>query len=216
MAAGKGTRLRPFTNNNPKPLIKVGGISLIERNIYKLEEHNVSEVVINLHHFGEKIIDLLGDGSNYGLKISYSLEKELLGTGGGICNSIHHFDDPFIVLSSDTWTDFDLNELKLKEGHLAHMIMIPNPKNNIDGDAALLDGLINLDSDRPRYTFSGISMLSPELFKGLKVVNSELWNDFLKPAAAKGLVSGQIFEGLLENLNTMDDVERLDASLGEE
>ncbi len=216
MAAGKGTRLRPFTNNNPKPLIKVGGISLIERNIHKLEEHNVSEIVINLHHFGEKIIDLLGDGSNYGLKISYSLEKELLGTGGGICNSIHHFDDPFIVLSSDTWTDFDLNELKLKEGHLAHMIMIPNPKNNIDGDAALLDGLINLDSDRSRYTFSGISMLSPELFKGLKVVNSELWNDFLKPAAAKGLVSGEIFEGLLENLNTMDDVERLDASLGEE
>ena len=216
MAAGKGTRLRPFTNNNPKPLIKVGGISLIERNIHKLEKHNVSEVVINLHHFGEKIIDLLGDGSNYGLKISYSLEKELLGTGGGICNSIHHFDDPFIVLSSDTWTDFDLNELKLKEGHLAHMIMIPNPKNNIDGDAALLDGLINLDSDRSRYTFSGISMLSPELFKGLKVVNSELWNDFLKPAAAKGLVSGEIFEGLLENLNTMDDVERLDASLGEE
>ena len=110
MAAGKGTRLRPFTDNNPKPLIKVGGISLIERNILKLKEHNISEVIINLHHFGEKIIDLLGEGSNYGLKISYSLEKDLLGTGGGICNSIHHFDDPFIVLSSDTWTDFDFNK----------------------------------------------------------------------------------------------------------
>ena len=111
-------------------------------------------MVINLHHFGEKIIDLLGEGSNYGLKISYSLEKELLGTGGGICNSIHHFDDPFIVLSSDTWTDFDFNKLRLKEGHLAHMIMIPNPKNNAPGDAALIDGLINLESDIHKYTFS--------------------------------------------------------------
>jgi MurNAc alpha-1-phosphate uridylyltransferase len=216
MAAGKGTRLRPFTDNNPKPLIKVGGISLIERNILKLKEHNISEVVINLHHFGEKIIDLLGEGSNYGLKISYSLEKDLLGTGGGICNSIHHFDDPFIVLSSDTWTDFDFNKLRLKEGHLAHMIMIPNPKNNTLGDAALIDGLINLESDINKYTFSGVSILSPKLFHGSKVIESELWKDFLKPAAAKGLVSGEVYEGLFENLNTMDDVERLDASLGEE
>ena len=81
MAAGKGTRLHPFTDNNPKPLIRVGGISLIERNILKLKENNVSEVIINVHHFGEKIINFLGEGSNYGLKISYSLEKELLGTG---------------------------------------------------------------------------------------------------------------------------------------
>ena len=77
MAAGKGTRLHPFTDNNPKPLIRVGGISLIERNILKLKENNVSEVIINVHHFGEKIINFLGDGSSYGLKISYSLEKEL-------------------------------------------------------------------------------------------------------------------------------------------
>ena len=83
LAAGKGRRLLPFTEDNPKPLIKVGGISLIERNILILKESDVEEVIINLHHFGEKIIDLLGDGSNYDLKISYSLEEELLGTGGG-------------------------------------------------------------------------------------------------------------------------------------
>ena len=216
MAAGKGTRLHPFTDNNPKPLIRVGGISLIERNILKLKENNVSEVVINVHHFGEKIINLLGDGSNYGLKISYSLEKELLGTGGGICNSIYHFQDPFIALSSDTWTDFDLKGLSLEKGKLAHMVLVPNPEHNLAGDVALVNGLIDLQSGNNKYTFSGISILSPELFNESKVFKAELWDDFLKPAAAKGLVSGELYKGPFENLNTMEDVERLDASLGEE
>ena len=216
MAAGKGTRLHPFTDNNPKPLIRVGGISLIERNILKLKKNNVSEVIINVHHFGEKIINLLGEGSNYGLKISYSLEKELLGTGGGICNSIHHFQDPFIALSSDTWTDFDLKGLNLEEGKLAHMVLVPNPEHNLVGDVALVNGLIDLQSGNSKYTFSGIALLSPELFNESKVFRAELWDDFLKPAAAKGLVSGELYEGAFENLNTIEDVERLDASLGEE
>ena len=216
MAAGKGTRLHPFTDNNPKPLIRVGGISLIERNILKLKKNNVSEVIINVHHFGEKIINLLGEGSNYGLKISYSLEKELLGTGGGICNSIHHFQDPFIALSSDTWTDFDLKGLNLEEGKLAHMVLVPNPEHNLVGDVALVNGSIDLQRGNKKYTFSGISLLSPELFNESKVTKAELWDDFLKPAAAKGLVPGELYEGAFENLNTMEDVERLDASLGEE
>ena len=81
LAAGKGKRLLPFTEDNPKPLVKVGGVSLIERIIKILKNTNIQEIVINLHHRGEKIVNLLGDGSDYGLKISYSLEKQLLGTG---------------------------------------------------------------------------------------------------------------------------------------
>ena len=84
LAAGKGKRLLPLTKETPKPLVKVGGISLIERNLYNLKKGNVLEVIINIHHLGEKIINLLGDGSKYGLKISYSIEGQLLGTGGGM------------------------------------------------------------------------------------------------------------------------------------
>ena len=94
LAAGKGKRLLPLTKETPKPLVKVGGISLIERNLYNLKKGNVLEVIINIHHLGEKIINLLGDGSKYGLKISYSIEGQLLGTGGGIQKSIHEFADP--------------------------------------------------------------------------------------------------------------------------
>ena len=216
LAAGKGRRLLPFTEDNPKPLIKVGGISLIERNILILKESDVEEVIINLHHFGEKIIDLLGDGSNYDLKISYSLEEELLGTGGGIHNAVHHFDEPFIVLSSDIWTDFNFSNLALKEGLLANMILIPNPLANLKGDMGIVNGLIDHENVEKKYTFSGIAILSPQLFTQVKVTESELWNDFLKPASIKGLVSGEIYMGALKNLNSLEEVEKLDASLSEE
>ena len=92
----------------------------------------------------------------------------------------------------------------------------PNPEHNLAGDVALVNGLIDVQSGNNKYTFSGISILSPELFNESKVFKAELWDDFLKPAAAKGLVSGELYEGAFENLNTIEDVERLDASLGEE
>ena len=216
LAAGKGKRLLPFTKDNPKPLVKVGGVSLIERSINNLKSANVEEIIINLHHRGEKIMDLLGDGSDYGLKISYSPEKELLGTGGGIQNAIHHFEEPFLVLSSDIWTDFNFNTLELRAGFLAHMILIPNPDSNPKGDVSLIDGYVRSDCEENKYTFSGIMIISPDLFSFIDTGPLELWNHILKPASLKNLVSGEIFEGRYENLNTLDDVERLDGLLSEE
>ena len=216
LAAGKGKRLLPFTEDNPKPLVKVGGVSLIERIIKTLKNTNIEEIVINLHHQGEKIVNLLGDGSDYGLKISYSLEKELLGTGGGIQNAIHHFEEPFFVLSSDIWTDFNFNNLKLKDDFLAHMILIPNPESNPKGDVSLIDGYVRSDLEENKYTFSGIMIISPDLFSLSEIGPLELWNDILKPASSNNLVSGEIFKGRYENLNTLEDVERLDGLLSEE
>lgn len=216
LAAGKGKRLLPYTHDNPKPLVKVGGISLIENNIIKLKKANVSEIVINVHHFGEKIINLLGDGSKYGLKISYSIEEKLLGTGGGIQNAIDKFDTPFIAISADTWTDYDFTNLKLNKDYLAHMVLIRNPSKNLSGDVYLNNGLIQEEGPHEKYTFSGVSILSPDLFDHHEFEELELWNDILRPAATKGLVSGEIYKGRFENLNTPEDVERLDCILSEE
>ncbi len=216
LAAGKGKRLLPYTLNNPKPLVKVGGISLIERNIIKLKEADVKEIVINVHHFGEKIINLLGDGSRHGLKISYSIEEKLLGTGGGIQNAIDKFDDPFIALSADTWTDYDFTSLNLNKEYLAHMVLIKNKSQNLSGDVYLNDGLIGEEGSHEKYTFSGVSILSPDLFIHSQFEALELWNDILRPAALEGLVSGEIYQGTFENLNTLEDVERLDGLLSEE
>ena len=216
LAAGKGKRLLPFTEDNPKPLIKVGGISLIEHNLLSLRKSNIEEVVINLHHFGEKIINLLGDGSRYGMKISYSIEEELLGTGGGINKALHHFDEPFIVLSGDTWSQFNMEYLSLDPDVLAHMVLVPNPESNFEGDVALVDGRVKVNKTLDQYTFSGISILSPELFINKEVEKFELWKDLLMPATEADLVSGEIYQGNFKNLNTLEDVEKLDCILSEE
>ena len=218
LAAGLGKRLLPLTQNKPKPLLKVGGIPLIQRNLMKLKDSNISEVVINVHYLGEQIINFLGDGSDYEMKISYSIEKDLLGTGGGIRKSIHHFEDPFIVLSSDTWSDFDLKQLSLNKDKLAHMILVPNPKTNSYGDVSLKGDLISGDKSEETFTFSGISIMSPEIFLNYSKDQavSHLWNDFLSAAASKDLVTGEVYEGNYENLNTIEDIERLDGLLSEE
>ena len=218
LAAGLGKRLLPLTQDKPKPLLKVGGIPLIQRNLMKLKDSNISEVVINVHYLGEQIINFLGDGSDYEMTISYSIEKDLLGTGGGIRKSIHHFEDPFIVLSSDTWSDFDFKQLSLNKDKLAHMILVPNPKTNSYGDVSLKGDLISGNKSEETYTFSGISIISPEIFlnysKDKEV--SHLWNDFLSVAASKDLVTGEVYKGNYENLNTKEDIERLDGLLSEE
>jgi NDP-sugar pyrophosphorylase family protein len=84
LAAGFGTRLRPLTNTIPKPLLPVGGTPLIVWNLLLLRRHGIRDVIINLHHLGELIEKELGDGSTVGMRISYSHEPTILGTGGGL------------------------------------------------------------------------------------------------------------------------------------
>jgi len=213
LAAGQGKRFLPFSDRMPKPLFKIGEISLIEKNLHNLKKCGVDEVVINIFHLGEKIIDALGDGSEYGLKISYSIETELLGTGGGIANAIHLFKEPFIVLSGDVWTDFDFSNLKLEEKKLAHMILIKNPISNQKGDVFLKEGLVKPEGEGSTYTYSGISFLSPELFHNKDKHKFGLWGEILLPASINNLVSGELYIGQLDNLNTLEEAERLDALL---
>ena len=213
LAAGQGKRFLPFSEKTPKPLFKIGEISLIEKHLNDLKKCGVTEVVINIFHLGGKIIDALGDGSKYGLKISYSIETELLGTGGGIANAVHMFKEPFIVLSGDLWTDFDFSNLKLEGEKLAHMVLINNPISNLNGDVYLKDGLVKPEGGGLTYTYSGISLLSPELFYNQEKHKFSLWEEILLPASTENLVSGELFEGLLDNLNTLEEAEKLDALL---
>ncbi|MBV05980.1 MAG: mannose-1-phosphate guanylyltransferase [Gammaproteobacteria bacterium] len=213
LAAGQGKRFLPFSKRKPKPLFKIGDVSLIENNLNNLKNCGVDEVVINVFHLGEKIIDSLGDGSKYGLKISYSIENELLGTGGGITNAIHFFEESFIVLSGDVWTDFDFSTLKIEEGRLAHMVLIKNPISNKKGDVYLKDNLVETKGEGSTLTYSGISLLSPELFYNKEIRNYGLWEEILLPASRNNLVSGELYNGLLDNLNTVEEAEKLDALL---
>lgn len=108
LAAGFGTRLRPFTHHTPKALAPVQEIPLIVYTLAFLKKNDIKEVVINLHHLGHKIRKLLGNGKKLGLKITYSPEEKILGTGGGIKKASKFLGDDFLVINSDVIADFNL------------------------------------------------------------------------------------------------------------
>lgn len=113
LAAGLGTRLRPLTNHTPKALVEVNGIPLLEMVIQRLKIYGFHEIIINVFHFAEQIIEFLQEKQNFGIDIRISYEKdELLDTGGGIKNASWFFNDgaPFLVYNVDIVSDLDLRQ----------------------------------------------------------------------------------------------------------
>ena len=132
LAAGEGTRLRPLTLETPKVLLPVGGVFLIEYTLSWLKSHGISQVAINLYHLGDKLEDFLGNGSHFGMNISYSTEETLLGTAGGVKRMEHFFDGTFVVVYGDVLTDFDLSQMirfHQTKNSLATLALleVPNP-----------------------------------------------------------------------------------------
>lgn len=112
LAAGLGTRLRPLTEKTPKALLIVNGRPLIYYSLRLLQKHGIKDVVINLHYLGELIQQELGGGAKFGLKIHYSWEPRILGTGGGVKKASRYFEEKsFLVLNSDVLIDLDLKAL---------------------------------------------------------------------------------------------------------
>lgn len=114
LAAGQGTRLKPFTDAMPKPMMPVAGKPLLEHIIRQLKESGITEIVINLHHQPESIQRHFGDGTRFGVRIIYSHEDKLLGTAGAVKNLESHFMDTFLVYYGDNYVEIDLNDLVQK------------------------------------------------------------------------------------------------------
>ena len=114
LAAGEGRRLQPLTHSIPKPLLQVGGKSLIERHIERLVAAGISNVIVNLYHLGQEIERVLGSGDKFGAEITYSREDQLMETGGGIAAALGLLgQDDFVVVNGDIYTDFDFGLLNL-------------------------------------------------------------------------------------------------------
>ena len=111
LAAGLGVRLRPFTIEKPKVMVPVGGVPLAQRLLEWLTCYGVTEVGVNLHHLGNEVVNFLGDGRQFGAKVTYSWEDELLGTAGGVKKLEGLFDGTFVVVYGDVLTDIDLNAM---------------------------------------------------------------------------------------------------------
>jgi mannose-1-phosphate guanylyltransferase/mannose-1-phosphate guanylyltransferase/phosphomannomutase len=112
LAAGLGTRLRPITYAMPKPMVPVANRPVMEHIVRHLARHGFSEAIANLHWFPETIEGHFGDGSDFGLELSYSREEQLLGTSGGVRNAADFLGDSFLVISGDALTDIDLGAMR--------------------------------------------------------------------------------------------------------
>ncbi|MFB9887213.1 N-acetylmuramate alpha-1-phosphate uridylyltransferase MurU [Balneatrix alpica] len=216
LAAGRGERMRPLTDTQPKPLLQVGGQALIEYHLQRLAQAGINEVVINHAWLGDQIEQLLGDGSRYGVQIQYSVEGEqVLETGGGIFKALPLLgNDPFLVINGDVWIDYDFSQLpSLHDKDVAHLVMVPNPAHNPDADFALYEGRLYLDKELGTpCTFAGLSLLHPLLFTYCEG-EAERFRlaPLLRLAMLEGRVSGELFQGDWVDVGTPERLAELDA-----
>tara|TARA_Y200000002_G_scaffold121203_1_gene99444 strand:- start:526 stop:1191 length:666 start_codon:yes stop_codon:yes gene_type:complete len=196
LAAGKGKRFGNITKIVPKPLIKLGEFSLIEHNIILLKKYGFEEIIINVSHLSDLIINFLGNGEKYNVNINYSIEyPEPLETGGGIQNALRLLGDkPFLVINSDIFTDCNLSKIKINSSDLASLVMVKNPSHNIQGDFSILKNRIILNK-RNDATYSGIGIYKPEFFQN-NIVKKYKLIDLLIKHVKNDRVSGFHFKGI--------------------
>ena len=215
LAAGRGERLRPLTDETPKPLIEVGGQSLLERHLENLRSAGIETVVINLGWLGDRIAERVGSGTQYGLSASYSQEgDDILETGGGIYKALPMLgDEPFLVVNADIYTDMPVPDVTLDGECLGHLVMVPTPDYRDSGDFNIEAGLIRNDADAA-YTFSGIAVYRPEFFEGCEAGRFSI-APMLREAADRGLLSGSLYEGLWADAGTPERLAALIAEVAE-
>jgi len=213
LAAGRGERMRPLTDQTPKPLLEVGGKPLIQYHIEALRDAGFRELVVNHAHLGNQIVGRLGDGAQFGVHIDYSAEPEgALETGGGIKQALPLLgEQPFLVINGDIWTDYPYQQLYREPEGLAHLVLIDNPAHNPEGDFQL-QGRRLTAAGKGKLTFSGIGVYQPDLFTDSPVGAFPLV-PLLRGAMQAGKVSGEYFQGRWLDIGTPQRLAELNREL---
>ncbi len=187
LAAGLGTRLKPFTDAHPKALAIVNGKSLLQRNIEYLASFGITEIIVNVHHFPDQIIDAVKKNKGFGSKVTISDEKdEVLETGGGLMKARKFLEvsEPFVLMNVDILTDMDVS--KMAEQHIASKVLatlaVTNRKTTryfLFDDVQTLCGWKNIKTGEQKISkeanifiekaFTGIHIISPEIFELIKM-----------------------------------------------
>jgi MurNAc alpha-1-phosphate uridylyltransferase len=223
-AAGRGERMRPLTDACPKPLLEAGGKPLIVWQIERLAQAGFQTIVINHAWLGEKIEAALGDGSRWQVELRYSAEGEALETAGGIVQALPLLEDKgesevFLAVAGDVYADFDYAALHAPADKLRaldqpgmHLVMVPNPVFHPDGDFGLVDGVLSLDA-QPRLTFGSIGLYDTRMFRDLPRGTRRALSPYYRDTIGRGLASGELYEGLWENVGTPGQLQELDQRL---
>jgi MurNAc alpha-1-phosphate uridylyltransferase len=201
LAAGRGERLRPYTDTCPKPLLEIGGRPMIFYHLEALATAGFDSVVINVSWLAHKIEAVVGDGGRFGLEVVYSHEAEALETAGGIVQALDYLDDRFVVVNGDVSTDYPFQNL-LQIDTVAHLVLVKNPEFHPQGDFVLNHGLLSNDIDG-RHTFAGIATYDKSFFSDLQSGKRAL-APLLRQAADKGKLSGEMYEGKWADVGSLD------------
>lgn len=215
LAAGRGERMGELTAHQPKPLLRVGNHFLIEYAIFRIKQAGIHEIIINVSYRGEQIKAALGDGSQYGVKLTYSDEPERLETGGGIFQALPFFaNEPFLVVSADVITDFPLAQLPASPEGMAHLVMVTNPSYHPRGDYGLSNGKI-VRAQENLLTFANVGVYRPALFAQCEPGHFKLTR-VLNPAIDAGEVTGEQYQGLWFNIGTAQDLQEINQRINAE
>lgn len=219
LAAGLGQRMRPLTDHLPKPLLAVGDKPLLCYHLENLRAAGITEVIINLAYLGEKIRDYVGDGREFGLRVEYSVEPEPLETAGALLKALPLLGaEPFLLINGDVWTDYPLAHLarhQLHAPYCGHLLLVPNPAFHPAGDFAVNQtGQIVSDTDRPRYTFAGISLLHPQMIAEYPKRRDKFpLVEVLRHEIAQGKLTAEIYNGQWSDVGTPERLAELDQHL---
>jgi MurNAc alpha-1-phosphate uridylyltransferase len=215
LAAGRGERLRPLTDNIPKPLLEVAGQALIFHHLDALSAAGFREVVINLAHLGDQLREAVGHGGKWGLNIHYSPEPAgALETGGGIARALDLLgSSPFLVVNGDIYCDYPFGRLRAVKCDYAHLVLVPVPHWREGGDFALQRGRIQ-NRGESQYTFSGISVYHPRFFEACEPGR---WSvvPLLRNTIDSQLVTGEVHQGVWHDAGTISRLEQLQAVAGQ-
>ena len=209
LAAGRGERMQPLTNNIPKPLLEVLGKPLIVYQIEALVLAGIERLVINTGISGHLIQKHLGHGEAFGVQIDYSDEgDEPLETAGGIVKALPLLgNDPFIVTNADIFTDFNYTSLPDNLMGDAHLVLVNNPTHHPEGDFALETGKVINDGSE-KLTYSGIGVYQSDFFKNCPPGQYPL-APLLHQSAQANRLTGQYFEGFWCDVGTPERLNEL-------
>lgn len=218
LAAGVGERMRPLTERTPKPLLRVAGMPLIEHHIRRLAAAGIRELVVNVSHLGEQIVQFCGDGSSWGVAIAYSPEPAPLETAGGILQALPLLGtQPFLVVNGDIWIDYAFEHLaacSLRPSEGARLVMVGNPPQHPAGDFHLDDDgwLRALAPGSIGCTYAGVGLFAPAFFSGQPGGKKPL-RPLLDAAIARGALGGERHMGQWHDVGTPGRLRALDAAL---
>jgi NDP-sugar pyrophosphorylase family protein len=222
LAAGKGTRLRPLTESVPKPLVQVAGRPMIAFALQLLRQAGIQEVVVNLHYLGHQIRAALGDGSSYGVRLTYSEEDPILDTGGGI-EAARAFlqDDTFVVVNADVVIDLrlrDVIDFHRRRSAMATLVLRPDPQAERRDDIGIdssqhirrflgrtYEGALPCTADR--YLFASVHVFEPRVFDYMQPGVYSITRDVYPRLLAAGEpIYGYVHSGYWRVLDTPHDL----------